>query len=199
LLGLEDTPGIVPAVGEENRRPPALAILNHAREAIRNRCRYPLVVWCDPLTYRALREHAPDFFDYFTGLFTFEGPKDVEAEGGRGIDLGVSPDLGLAAEVPWILKAGSSSALAIYEEQLAKFRGPTLERARALLGFAETLWALSDTDVSAQESRAETAVMEALSIVPRDESPVDWARGQSILGRLYTSKPPITRRTDLPK
>jgi tetratricopeptide (TPR) repeat protein len=197
LLGLEETPGIVPAVGEENRRPPALAILNHAREAIRNRCSYPLVVWCDHLAYRALREHAPDFFDYFTGLFSFEAPEVAEAEGGRVIHLEVNSGLKLSSEVPSVLKAGASAALAFDEKQLARFPGRSPERAGALLGLAETLWALPDKDIRARLDRAETAVSDALAILSREDSPADWARGHSILGRIYTDKPRGSRRENL--
>ena len=83
----------------------------------------------------------PDFYDHFTGLFSFEGPKDAEAEGERTIHLSVSSDLKVSAEVPSILVAGSRPALAFYERRWTEFQGPTLERARALLGLAETLWA----------------------------------------------------------
>jgi tetratricopeptide (TPR) repeat protein len=186
LLGLEETPGIVPAVGEESRRPPALAILNHAREAIRNHCPHPLVVWCAPVTYRALREQAPDFFDYFTGLFSFEEPKTVQENGRREITVHVTDVLRFSDEAKAsVLVRGSPAALALYEEQVAKYREPTLERARALLGLAQTLWAHPDRNVSTRLNRAEQAAIEALGILSKDNAPADWARGHLILGDIY--------------
>jgi len=188
LLGLEETPGIVPAVGEENRRPPALAILNHTREAIRSHCPHPLLVWCDPLTYRALREHAPDFFDHFTGLFSFEEPKTAEETKPREIRVDVSDMLRFSDDAkPSILVRGSLVALAFYEERVAKFQEPTLERVRALLGLAETLWAHPDQNVSARLDRAEQAAIDALGIISKDSAPAEWARGQLILGRIYSA------------
>ncbi len=187
LLGLEETPGIVPAVGEENRRPPALAILNHAREAIRDSCPHPLIVWCDPLTYLALKDHAPDFFDHFAGLFSFEESKEVRADGEREIPLSVSSDLKVSAEVPSILVAGSDAALAFYERQLAEFQEPTAARARALLGLAETLWAHPGQNASDCLNRAERDAIEALGILSKDNAPSEWARGQLILGRIYSA------------
>jgi tetratricopeptide (TPR) repeat protein len=191
LLGLEETPGIVPAVGEENRRPPALAILNHTREAIRAHCPHPLLVWCDPLTYRALREHAPDFFDYFTGLFSFEGSKDAEAEGGRKIQISVSSDLKVSGEVPSILVRGAAVSLAFYEGQVARHQKPTPERARALLGLAETLWAHQGLDLNSRLIRAEQAVTEAVDIFAKENAPTDWARGKLTLGLIYNLKAQI--------
>jgi tetratricopeptide (TPR) repeat protein len=187
LLGLEETPAIVPAGGEEGKRPLTLAVLNHGREAIRSRCPYPLIVWCDPSTYRTLREHAPDFYDHFTGLFSFEGSKDAEAEGGREIPPSATPDLKVSAEVPSILVRGAPASLAFYERQLAGFQEPTPERARALLGLAETLWADADRNAAARLDRAEHAAVEALTIISRDATPADWARGQLILGLIYSA------------
>jgi tetratricopeptide (TPR) repeat protein len=188
LVGLEETPGIVPAGGEEGRRPLTLAVLNHGREAIRNRCPYPLIVWCDPLTYRTLREHAPDFYDHFTGLFSFEEPKTAEETEPREIRVDVSDMLRFSDDAkPSILVRGSPVALAFYEERVAKFQEPTLERARALLGLAETLWAHPDQNVSPRLDRAEQVAIEALGIISKDSAPAEWARGQLILGRIYST------------
>ena len=141
LLGLEDTPGICrPWARKTVARQPWRSSITLGRRS-ETAAAIPWWFGVIPLTYRALREHAPDFFDYFTGLFTFEGPKDVEAEGGRVIHLQVSSGLDLSAEVPSILKAGSPAAISFYEERLAKSQVPTPERARDLLGLAEHLWA----------------------------------------------------------
>ena len=65
LVGLENTPRIVPEPGRAPERPPALNALNIMREAIHTRIPVPLMVWCLPFVFDALMEHAPDFFDHF--------------------------------------------------------------------------------------------------------------------------------------
>jgi tetratricopeptide (TPR) repeat protein len=189
LLGLEETPGIVPAGGESHRRPPALALLNHEREAIRSHCPHPLVVWCDQVTYRVLKEHAPDFFDHFTGLFSLEEPKPINAEHPPEIPVRACDVLRFSDEAKANLPRGANAALAFYQERLAAHAEPTSERGRALLGLAEALLSLRDRDVPSHLERAERAAAEALSIFSRHEAPSDWARAQLILGLIANAYP----------
>src|SRR5207244_1418747 len=91
VVGLDETPGVVPEGGAARRRPPTIASLNHARELLRKRLTGPLMVWCDPLTYTAMQDHAPDFFDHYTALFTF-------------LDAAPPPSLG-AARMPSTLES----------------------------------------------------------------------------------------------
>jgi tetratricopeptide (TPR) repeat protein len=194
LVGLEETPGIVPVPGERPRRPPAFAVLNHGREAIRRHCPYPLIVWCDPLTYRAMQEHAPDFFDFFTGLFTFldAAPVRLPAESIFARLAETEPTRLIQPPV-----IASRAAVAFYEERVEQLREPTPERARALVGLADALRSLHDSDLSARLSRAEAAVREALTLLSPEGNRAEWARGQVILGLILKEMPTGDREENL--
>jgi tetratricopeptide (TPR) repeat protein len=186
LLGLEETQGIVPIPGEPQRRPPALAALNHGREALRRHCPHPLIVWCDPLTFLVLRDHAPDFFDHFTGLFTFHDarPETAPVETPPAVRAESTP----APRVERRLDAGSRVALSFYEEQVERLKEPTPERARALLGLADALLSLHDAYVTARLARAEAAAREALALLPPEDNAAEWPRGQKTLGDIFSDQ-----------
>lgn len=182
LVSLEDTPGIVPTPGEPPKRPPAIATLNHGREALRRDCPYPLLVWCEPLSYAALREHAPDFFDHFTGIFTF-------------LDAAPSPSIAVPDEHTGMLEtktipaaqrqlAARRAQAAFYEELLQRLTDPTVKRARALLGLAESLRELPGLRLMENLTRAEAATREALTLLSPEETGEDWARGKVTLGNV---------------
>ncbi len=185
LLGLEETQGIVPVPGEPHRRPPALAALNHGREALRRHCPHPLIVWCDPMTFLAVRDHAPDFFDHFTGLFTF---RDARSEAAPvNMLTSVRPSV-TAPHVERRPKAGARVALSFYEEQVERLKEPTPERARALLGLADALWSLHDVHVTTRLARAEAVAREALQCLSTENTEAEWARGQFILGNILSDQ-----------
>jgi tetratricopeptide (TPR) repeat protein len=186
VVGLEDTPGIVPEPGAPPRRPPALALLNQAREALRKRLRVPLLLWCDPLTYTALQEHAPDFFDYFTALFTFLDAAPVRTPAGTVFEVPPEDEPTLTVQRQGI---SSRAAVAFYEDQVEQRPESTPERARALLGLAQALRSLRGPDFIPRLTRAEAAVREALTLLsPRNEG-AEWARGQVILGNVLFDLP----------
>ncbi|MDQ3812474.1 MAG: tetratricopeptide repeat protein, partial [Armatimonadota bacterium] len=187
-------PGIVPEIGASPRRPPAIATLNHAREMLRKRLVAPLLVWCDPLTYTALQEHAPDFFDHYTALFTFldaaPEPQIVESEVKR-------PEPDVVARVVQRQVAASRAAVEFYEDQVARLQEPTPERARALLGLAEALGQLSDAHVVSRLRRAENLTREALSLLSPEREKEEWARGQNTLGIILRNSPSGDRMENL--
>jgi hypothetical protein len=186
LLGLEETQGMVPVPGEPHRRPPVLAALNHGREAIRRHCPHPLVVWCDPLTFLTLRDQAPDFFDHFTGLFTF---RDARPEVAPSETLTpVRLEVATASYIERRPEAGARVALSFYEEQVERLKEPTPERARALLGLAKALWSLHDVHVTARLTRAEAAAREALEILSPTGTAAEWARAQNLLGDILSDQ-----------
>jgi hypothetical protein len=151
-------------------------------------------VWCDPLTYTALQEHAPDFFDHYTALFTFLDaaplPQPIET-----IFMRAEP-----AEVTRAVQrqvAASQAAVTFYEDQVERLREPTPERARALLGLAGSLWELRDVNVTPRLGRAEGLAREALSLLSPESEKMEWARGQNILGKLLIDLPTGDRAKNL--
>ncbi|HKM56120.1 MAG TPA: hypothetical protein VJY33_22120, partial [Isosphaeraceae bacterium] len=158
LLGLEDTPGIISVPGQRPGRPPALACLNHGREALRRGCHCPIVIWCDEFTYGAIREHAPDFLDHFAGLFRFRdiGPK-TPVRVREGI---AAPDEARSTAQPEF-SAGSESAVSFLRRKLAETPEETLEHARLLTALAESLWRLRDRDPVANLKEARAAAERA--------------------------------------
>jgi len=151
VVGLEETSGIVPEPGSNSKRPLALAVLNHLREAIRGRFPVPLLVWCDPQVYLAMQEHAPDFFDHFTALFSF---LDSVPEPAAGFPTDFVQFASTGGAPRYSLAEVNRVALRFYEDQLARWESPDRGRARALLGLAESLWASRGSD---DHSRFETA------------------------------------------
>ena len=133
LLGLDDTPGIIAVPGERFTRPPALAAMNHGREALRQRCSCPIVVWCDDLTFLALREHAPDFLDHFAGLFRFRDLRPQASFHAEGV-VAARDGISMVAEPAPAL--GSEAALAFYERKLTETPKGSAERATVLIDFA---------------------------------------------------------------
>jgi tetratricopeptide (TPR) repeat protein len=187
LLGLESTPEIVSAPGDPpGTRPPALAVLNNGRQAFHKHCPYPLLLWTDRLTLRALAEHAPDFLDHFTGLFHFDdaAPSPADRPTPRPIPAEQPPmpsaNAGLAV---W------AAALPFYEERVQSLTEPTVERARELLNLARALRSIRDARFAQHLERAEAAAREALSLVSFDEHPTDWAESHLVLGDILNEKP----------
>ena len=184
VIGLEETPGIIPEPGKPRRRPPALALLNNYREALRKRLHGPLLLWCDPFTHMALQEHAPDLFDCYAGLFTFLDTQP-RIESPRWWEL-ARPTQARDASAIERHVAGSRAALAFYEDKVRELTEPTPARARALLGLAEALWALAGADTAARLTRAEAAAREALALLSPETSAREWARAQHVLGAVLS-------------
>ena len=199
VTGLEETPLLAYEHDDDDNqsaRPPALALLNHGREAMR-RIDRPVLLWCDPLAYGALREHAPDFFDHYTALFSFldAAPTPLRA-------LSISPalqtsffDSDLMPEGrPRLMsaispRATSPAARQFYEDQLEAFPDATPDRALALLGLANTLFsaylpALKGADVE----RGEVAVREAIEIFDQLGMRSESARAHAMLAMLLKRK-----------
>ena len=185
LTGLEDTPDMVVEGGKEMKRPPALATLNHGREALRRACKMPIIVWCDEWVYQTLREYAPDFFDHFTGLFSFQNAvADVRVPTARSGHFDVSAEQSDSLE---LRREQVRATLKFYEGEVAAYKEPTPERARMLLGLAEALWNLSLNNPSSTLQRAQKIVVEALGIL--SPHTYEWARGQSLLGSICADLP----------
>lgn len=183
LIGLEETPGIALEAGAPPQRPPAVAMLNQGREALRKSLHAPLLLWCDPQSYGALQEHAPDFFDHFTSIFTFldaaPAPAFVEPQPEWAqFDLS-RPEFEFPLPPP--------ASLAFYEEQVARFTEPSEYRARALIGLATSLWPkinAQDKDTHLYLKKAEEAIQEALILLPSKEAKADLARAQVMCAAL---------------
>lgn len=193
LVGLEETPGIVPEAGAKPTRPPALALLNSARETLHRHAPAPLLVWCPPFAYTALMEHAPDFFDHYTGLFQFP---DAAPEARPAERVTVSdtrpPERASAPN-----KGGSRAALEFYERLVAENPKPTHERARALIGLAIALSEWQGPGYTARLERACTVVEEALSLLSPERDAYEWARGQNALGIILSTSPKGSRNENL--
>jgi tetratricopeptide (TPR) repeat protein len=193
LIGLEETPGIVPEAGAKPRRPPAVALLNHSREALRKRLPAPLIVWCDPLTYNAVQEHAPDFYDHYTALFTFldAAPAPLPETFERGLQNTEEPHATLHTGI------ASPASIAFYEDQVARLTEPTPARARALLGLADALWQLHDIHLNQRLERALRLTREALDILSPANQAREWARAQNQFGILLGELPTGDRAANL--
>ncbi len=186
ITGIEETPGFPPAGGEENRRPPALAVLNQGREAIRKYCPHPLIIWCETWSFRAIREQAPDFFDHFTGLFHFHSISRRAVDENRPMrNISVK-----ASELSDRSANGSSVMVLFYEAMLIHYPKESPERVRALLGLAESLHNLNDSGLASRLVRAEGLIREAITILGDGKSkPFIWARAQNTLGCILKDRP----------
>ncbi len=179
VIGLEDTPRMVAEVGARDCRPPALAILNHAREMLRHTLGRPLLLWCDPLSFTAVQEHAPDLFDHFAALFRFEDAGRPE----RPVLAQQTTQPLQQAERPAM--PGAAAAAAFYQERLAELPDPGPERARALLGLAEALLSSNEAGADVMLCQAQEAASEALGMLDAGSQLGEWARAQDILGKAY--------------
>jgi tetratricopeptide (TPR) repeat protein len=194
VIGLEDTPKIMCEAGAEDQRPPALAVLNHERELLHRRFEVPMILWCSPLVHYALQRHAPDLFDHYTALFSFldaTPAPPLERNEEAGIPTSREPTT-QPERAP-----SSPAAVSFYEEQLHKFTEPSEARSRALLGLADSLWALHDIHLDARLDRAEEATRESLAHLTPADFPHDWARGQVILGNILGDRPTGNRQSNL--
>jgi tetratricopeptide (TPR) repeat protein len=192
LVGLENTPRIVPESGREPERPPALNALNIMRETIHTRIPVPLIVWCPPFAFDAMMEHAPDFFDHYSCLFHFMNVGPVNQIEDMVV-LPVEPQ----AEV--VQRGGrfSRASLEFYEHLVLERTEPTKERARALLGLAETLSEIINADYITNLERARQYLTEALCLLSAEETPYDWSRAHNILGNLLCEWPKGNRTDNL--
>ena len=184
VIGLEETPGIAPEGGSNTKRPLALAVLNHLREAIRGRFPVPLLVWCDPQVYLAMQEHAPDFFDHFTALFSF---LDSVPEPAAGFPTNFVQFTSTGGPPRYSLSEVNRAALRFYDDQVARWDKPGRERARALLGLAESLWASRGPEDHNRLERAMGAVHEALPMLATEDCAVDRAATYQTLGTIFAS------------
>ena len=189
LTGLEDTPDMVVEGGKEMRRPPALSSLNHGREALRRACRLPIIVWCSDWVYETLREHAPDFFDHFTGLFQFSNtnPNSVAYNDHvmvtiRGHAESENTPLNRVSEEQLLVRA----EVEFYTAEVASHPEPTPQRAEMLIGLAESLREQATGYRNALLQRGQAAATEALTILSSENESYQWARGQNALGLIYT-------------
>ena len=182
LTGLEMTPGVIPAPGEEDERPPALAVLNHGREALKIHCPHPLILWTDGPTFRALAEHAPDFLDHFTGLFRFDDASPSKLPNDNGMSL---PQQYMPLHE---IHRGLRSRIAFYESQLKTYATPSLERANALRGLATAHVSHTVPDAINRLHAAEAAAREALDILEPLGKREEWASTQVVLGMVLAEK-----------
>jgi len=196
LVGLEETPGIIPEPGVPAARPPAIALLNNTRETIRKQFAFPLLIWCEPSVSQLLQNEAPDLYDHFVAIFEFHyrGP-DLTP---KSLDGGAEPPLGISSDLNANIPPASGTALSFYEERIARFRGPSEERARALLGFAEaTLGMHLERSDQGDLSRALSAIEEALTLLSEQQAPVEVAQARFLLGLVYSNLPTGDRGDNL--
>lgn len=133
IHGLERTPpGAIRTDGMD--RPPAFAQLNQARELVETRYRVPLIVWCEPYTYSALRRHAPDLFDHFTGLVRFASGAEINRPRGPSRLRAVEVE-----DAPRHSSRSSAAAVRFYEQRLEGLEPSSEDHTRALIGLAEAL------------------------------------------------------------
>lgn len=194
IVGLEETPGLVAEPGAPPGRPRALALLNHAREAVRVQFPFPLLVWCAPEAFVALQEHAPDFYDHFVGLaeFLYVGLRLPLYERSE-VSSPERQDAMSAAFGP----PESPAAVAFYAGLLARHPEPSHARVRALLGWAESLWGLRTADVNTRLTQALEATKEALTLLDADAIPEEVARGQVLTGLILSDLPTADRARSL--
>jgi tetratricopeptide (TPR) repeat protein len=173
LHGLEQTPGL----RHGDKRRPTFAILNHSREAIEARFPVPLIVWCGPRSFAALRRHAPDFFDHFTGLVRMVRPepagRTTVPAGREGLTTQPAetmPDLAARANVTF------------YREQLTDGSLSDEDRLRALLGLAAALSELPGTEGLDAAAEAARVLDEARQTIAPSDNGEAYARLQRITG-----------------
>lgn len=195
VIGIEDTPGMIQEAGIPVRRPPALSLLNQLREALHKLIDSPMLLWCDPLSYTALMEHAPDFFDHFMGLFHFMDAAPVHWVVTLREELPLTDNATTQMNIMPRRGIPSRAALEFYEDQVSQKSEPNVQRARALLGLADSLWCLRDADVPSRLPRALGAIHEALILLQSSNEQVDYARALSIFGNILCDLP-MGNRTD---
>jgi tetratricopeptide (TPR) repeat protein len=86
--------------------------------------------------------------------------------------------------------------VAFYNDLLARHPEPSDTRARALLGWAEALWALRTADVNTRLTQALEAAKEALSMLS-SATPDEVARGQVLMGLLLSDLPTANQAANL--
>lgn len=185
VLGLERTPEMAAASSKAGEPPPALSQLNRAREALRGRLRCPLVMWCTPLVYDRLREHAPDLFDQFVALpelMTSTGAEVLAAEYPSAEILKHLQRIATRSRVPGPI--GMQSMVAFYEECLSREGLTPLDRARFELGLAHSLYALPWGNKSHRLTRAKSCVEQALKVLSPEENGNDWINAKQTLGHI---------------
>lgn len=190
ILGLEDTPFLVPAGGEEKRRPQALAVLNLQRESIERQLGCPTIIWCPPYAYRALMEHAPDFFDHYSSTFRFltaapaepqEDEQNSVAQRSIGVEKQVRSVEMEATTWANIITPPSPALLAFYERQLKRELPDPIERAHTLYGLAEELYRYRSTE---GVQRAIQLAEEAYVLYRATKQHHDLAKTLILLGQL---------------
>jgi tetratricopeptide (TPR) repeat protein len=196
ILGLEDTPGIAPAGGEEHKRPPALSVLNLQRESIERLLNVPTVLWCPPFAYTALIKHAPDFYDHYSATFRFLGPELLAPKNGAG-SIGEIVDNGI--ETVRRTEKASPTLVDFYEKQILKDKINPVDRARALAGLADELWKQRIGDINAQIERGLKHIDEAISLFSEANKETEIARCQNIKGILLCNLPSGDRSLNLSK
>jgi tetratricopeptide (TPR) repeat protein len=174
LSGLERTP--TGRLSEDGiARPPAFLRLNQARELLEQSYPVPMIVWCEPYTYGTLRRHAPDFFDHFTGLVRFLLPHRSSRRDGVG-SLGrqvAAPPWASSKDVP------STAAVRFYEERLERPSLGAEERSRALLGLAEALAGLRESEGIQALERAAEAAKRAIRLLAKADLEA-WSRAHRL-------------------
>ena len=193
LVGIEDTPGIVPEPGRKAERPPALAVLNRLRETLHSRLPVPFVVWCTPRVYTAMQQHAPDFFDHYAGLFQFMDAAPASLP--DRLPVITNTDSRLPTTI--LSSAVAQGAAAFYEQQIAQHLEPTLERARALLGLADALLEMHGPEHLKHTQRSMQIVREALILLSPKRDAYEWAHGHNVMGTVYSDLPNGNREDNL--
>jgi tetratricopeptide (TPR) repeat protein len=183
VLGLESTPSILPAGGEEHKRPPALNALNVMREAIERKLSVPTILWCVPYVYDALLKHAPDFFDHFSALFAVMEEKSTPPpEPEHRIFEPPGTESVLANRSLRALE----SDLKFYEQRLRELTTPSLERARALIGYSTALSELPVGDVTDQKLRSLVYACEAVDFLKQTDDIPEFIRALRNVGNIYS-------------
>jgi tetratricopeptide (TPR) repeat protein len=194
LLGLDDTPGIIAVPGERSSPPPPPAPREQGGRGGGRRCSCPIVVWCDDLTFLALREHAPDFLDHFAGLFRFRDLRPLASLHAEGI---VPARSGISLVTEPAPALGSEAALTFYERKLSETPEGSAERATMLIDFATSLWHLRHRNPTSNLVRARRAVEEAIETLRRTGNHYELARVQFALGTILSDTLTVDRDENL--
>jgi len=196
VLGLEDTPEIAFGTRPGAERPPALNALNVLREAIERHLSCPLILWCPPFAYDALLRHAPDFFDHYSALFAVMEDATEKAASPPVLILDQSPLR--TEELPPTKRLSSvESDLAFYQQRLKKLPEPSIERARALIGYSIALGEYSGGDVAEHRRLALEAADEAEQFLRYSNDRIEHARALGNLGIVYADCPSGDRDSNI--
>ncbi len=169
---LFDLEQLLPTLSREKLRS-TVRLLNWRRSEL-SRLNRPLLIWLPRYAIDILAEETPDFYDWYSGIFSFSAQEEQRSQSGQAAFAGLWSDTGVHA-AKHMNAEEKKKWLGTLKELLAEHQTPDKQRANLLNDLGYLLKSMGDNDQDIGDKAGEGATLNNISQVYHTRGDFDTA------------------------